>query len=160
MKLKDLRIGNVVILRNGDMQVLRKERDDTSPKWYTFDKEFCKFSFECSLKGVYGDNLKHCAEDGYDIVTVYEDMNIYFDENTSPIWVRTKADEFTKGDIVWSKVNDGYILRSYCSYDEETRIYTTQPIRLDNYKERDYECIKLESLDVKPYEFFKLEGVK
>lgn len=155
MIVKDLKIGNVVKLRNGDLQVLRTDNENSNPNFYEYDIDTCKFFFECSY-GVYKDNLKHCLREEYDIVEVYDTLEIYFNNKVEPIWKRNPAEDLNKGDLVWCKINSGYILRSYCRYDEYVEKYIAQSIKIDNDKTIDYDCIEFEYDEVKPYSFNKL----
>lgn len=100
MKLSDLKIGNVVILRNGEMFTIKEDlKMGLACHW--FNKNSVSFLYECCCE-CFDDNLKHYRNSGFDVIEVYEDITIYFDKLVKPIWVRDDL-EINQGDLVWVK---------------------------------------------------------
>lgn len=111
MKLNDLKIGNVVVLRDDTIYVI-KEHIRFGMSLYAFDVSKHDFKYDCSIE-CFEENMKHCNESKYDIMEVYKDMTVYFDYKCKPIWIRDDLNDLKKGDLVWVSDDDGNHKRWY-----------------------------------------------
>lgn len=117
MKKQDLKHGMVVKLRNGDYNIVcNNDLDEGSLKYFNTTTMATKM--ECRLC-MFDNNMKHENSEIWDIIEVYSDMKVLFDDCIKPIWEGN--DKFTqnvkKGDLVWVSDCEGndkeWILREF-----------------------------------------------
>lgn len=134
MKKEDLKVGNVVYLRDGSIFTL-KEHCKVGMSLYKFDTNTHDFSYDrcCDC---FDDNIKHYNDIRYDVIKIYKDMSIYFDDSIKYIWIRDDLEGVKKGDLVWVSDDEcedrKWMLKLFQCVDNTSNFkYVTMPVTND-----------------------------
>lgn len=156
IELSDLNVGNVIELRNGDRLVFKGKSEVNS--FYRFNKGIAEFTYGSTIQN-FNDKLKHLNNENYDIMKIYKDMAIYFDEDIKPIWKRSMIEDVTKGELVWCKTaNNEYVLKSFVEYDYDDNNFIVEKIKLSEDGKRKSSGITYSFKEINKFKISDLGG--
>lgn len=118
MRKSELKPGMVVKYRDGELRVL--DNDENLSKFYKEKGRLVKYGKLTN----YTEDLKNPTCKDVDIVAVYQDLRIYYDNKMDPIWEEDLMQHLQMDDLVWIKANksDDWALRFLYKYNKDVKI--------------------------------------